>query len=82
MAHYKLVENSEPDHARYDLYCDDVLVLETKKYGEIYEYIHIVMKEEDTLQEVHPSSRFEFPILSYTDVIRAKQRHEKFDRGE
>lgn len=76
MAHYKLVENLE-HHARYDLLCDDKIILSEKFSEELYEYLYTVIKSGDTFQEVH-YSRYEFPTLNYENILEQKRRDQVF----
>ena len=80
MANYKLVE-IENAQAKFDLLCDNEFVLKHKTPGEIYQYLHTVLKPGDTYQEIHKSS-FDFPVLSYEEVMEQKRKQEQFENNE
>ncbi len=75
MAHYKLEETERQDHPTYNLFCDDVILVKDKRSSEIHEFLYKVIKPGDTYQEFH-GSRFNFPVLSYDDLMVSKQSFE------
>ena len=80
MANYKLVE-VENAQAKYDLLCDNELILKKKTSSEISQYLYTVLKPGDTYQEIHNSS-FDFPVLSYEEVMEQKRKQEQFENNE
>jgi hypothetical protein len=80
MANYKLVE-VENAQAKYDLLCDNKLILKNRTSDETDQYLYTVLKPGDTYQEIHQSS-FDFPVLSYEGVMEQKRKQERFDNNE
>jgi hypothetical protein len=80
MANYKLVE-VENAQAKYDLLCDNKLILKNRTSDETDQYLYTVLKPRDTYQEIHQSS-FDFPVLSYEEVMEQKRKQERFDNNE
>ena len=80
MANYKLVE-IENAQAKFDLLCDNEFVLKHKTSGEIDQYLYTALKPRDTYQEIHKIS-FDFPVLSYEEVMEQKRKQEQFENNE
>lgn len=80
MANYKLVE-AENAQAKYDLLCDNEVVLINKTSEEASQIVYTALKPGDTYQEIHKSS-FDFPVLSYEEVMQQKRKQELFENNK
>lgn len=77
---YQLIENNEANdfYARYDLLCDDDVILKAVLDKEVWQLLLQVMQPDDTYQEFHKPS-YEFPVLDFDTVMSLDKKTKNFD---
>lgn len=67
---YQLIETNDKGdyYARYDLLCDDEIILEAGLTDEAWQLLLQLMQPGDTYQEFHKPND-EFPVLDFETVI-------------
>jgi len=67
---YQLIENNEANdfYARYDLLCDDEIILKAVLSEEAWQLLLQLMQPGDTYQEFHKPD-YVFPVLDFDTVM-------------
>lgn len=80
MKKYELTE-CDTRKARYTLRCDGEIILEEVVSRIALEYVYQNIQPGDTYQEFH-KPKYQFPVVSYEELMELKKEEEAFDRGE
>jgi len=75
---YQLIEiNKTDDHyARYDLLCNDEIILKAGLSDEAWQLLLQLMQPGDTYQEFH-KPKYEFPVLDFDTVMELNKANKR-----